>query len=146
MPERLRRKDDPSHIFSSWVYGDPATPILETYPGEPVRIRLLDGAHEEQHAWNLTGLPWRREITDPVSPLVQAQTLGISESFSLHIDEPYQAGDYLYYFGGIDGRVVGPVGHPPGLCTAPEKPAAAVRSEAPGSVSGAASRCGDSQI
>ena len=102
MPERLRRKDDPSHIFSSWVYGDPATPILETYPGEPVRIRLLDGAHEEQHAWNLTGLPWRREITDPVSPLVQAQTLGISESFSLHIDEPYQAGDYLYYFGGID--------------------------------------------
>ena len=26
------RKDDPSHIFSSWVYGDPATPILETYP------------------------------------------------------------------------------------------------------------------
>ena len=59
MPERLRRKDDPSHIFSSWVYGDPATPILETYPGEPVRIRLLDGAHEEQHAWNLTGLPWQ---------------------------------------------------------------------------------------
>ena len=37
-----------------------------------------------------------------MSPLVQAQTLGISESFSLHIDEPYQAGDYLYHFGGID--------------------------------------------
>ena len=41
-----------------------------------------------------------REITDPVSPLVQAQTLGDFESFSLHIDEPYQAGDYLYYLAG----------------------------------------------
>ncbi|MBP3311568.1 MAG: multicopper oxidase domain-containing protein, partial [Butyricicoccus sp.] len=35
MPERLKRKNDPAHIFSSFVYGDPATPLLETYPGEP---------------------------------------------------------------------------------------------------------------
>lgn len=47
MSERLKIKSDPAHIFSSFVYGDPDTPILETYPGEPMRIRLLDGAHEE---------------------------------------------------------------------------------------------------
>lgn len=107
MPERLKIKNDPAHIFSSFVYGDPATPILETYPGEPIRIRLLDGAHEEQHIFNITGLPWRKEITDPVSPLVQAQTIGISEAFNLHIDEPYTAGDYLYYSGGIDDLWLG---------------------------------------
>lgn len=107
MPERLKIKNDPSHIFSSFVYGDPATPVLETYPGEPIRIRLLDGAHEEQHVFNITGLPWRKEITDPVSPLVQAQTIGISEAFNLRIDEPYSAGDYLYYSGGIDDLWLG---------------------------------------
>lgn len=107
MPERLKIKDDPAHIFSSFVYGDPATPILETYPGEPFRIRLFDGAHEEQHIFNIAGLPWRKEISDPVSPLVQAQTIGISEAFNLHIDEPYAAGDYLYYSGGIDDLWLG---------------------------------------
>lgn len=30
MRERLKYKDDPAYIFSSLVYGDPATPILET--------------------------------------------------------------------------------------------------------------------
>ena len=107
MPERLKRKNDPAHIFSSFCYGDPATPILETYPGEPLVIRLLDGARAEQHAFNLTGLPWRKEITDPFSPLVQAQTIGISEAFNLRIDRPYAAGDYLYYSGGIDDLWLG---------------------------------------
>ncbi|MGN0626422.1 MAG: multicopper oxidase domain-containing protein [Oscillospiraceae bacterium] len=107
MPERLKIRSDPSHIFSSFTYGDPDTPILETYPGEPIRIRLLDGAHEEQHVFNIMGMPWRKEITDPVSPLVQSQTIGISEAFNLHIEEPYTAGDYLYYSGGIDDLWLG---------------------------------------
>ena len=107
MRERLKRKNDPSHIFSSIVYGDPATPVLETYPGEPFIIRLLDGAHEEQHAFNLTGMSWRKEISDPVSPIVQEQTLGISEAFNIRVNEAYSAGDYLYYFGGIDDLWLG---------------------------------------
>lgn len=107
MSERLKYVNDPSHIFSSFVYGDPDTPLLETYPGEPIRIRLLDGAHEEQHVFNITGLPWKKEISDPVSPLVQSQTIGISEAFNLHIDQPYCAGDYLYYSGGIDDLWLG---------------------------------------
>lgn len=102
MPERLKLRDDPSHIFSSLYYQDPATPLLESYPGEPMVIRLLDGAHEEQHAFNITGLSWRKEIDDPKSPIVQEQTLGLSEAFNLRIDEDYDAGDYLYYYGGID--------------------------------------------
>ena len=107
MRERLKIKNDSSHIFSSTVYGDPATPVLETYPGEHFVIRLLDGAHEEQHAFNLTGMSWRKEITDPVSPIVQEQTIGISEAFNIRVDEPYPAGDYLYYFGGIDDLWLG---------------------------------------
>ena len=107
MRERLKIKDDPSHIFSSLLYGDPATPILETYPGDPMVIRLLDGAHEEQHAFNIQGMSWRKEIDNPDSPLVQAQTYGISEAFNLRIDEPYEAGDYLDYSGGTDDLWLG---------------------------------------
>lgn len=107
MRERLMIKNDPAHIFSSFIYGDPDTPLLETYPGEHLRIRLLDGAHEEQHVLNIEGLPWRKEITDINSPLVQSQTIGISEAFNIQIDESYAAGDYLYYSGGIDDLWLG---------------------------------------
>lgn len=89
--------------------GNPLNPplILETCPGDEIIIRLLDGAHEEQHAFNLTGLSWRREIADPHSPLAASQTIGFSEAFNLRITQKYAPGDYLYYFGGIDDAWLG---------------------------------------
>ena len=107
MRERLESCHDPAYIFSSLVHRDPATPLLETYPGDEMVIRLLDGAHEEQHAFNLTGLSWKKEITNAASPVVAAQTLGISEAFNIQITKPYRPGDYLYYFGGIDDAWLG---------------------------------------
>ena len=107
MRERLKCGDDPAYIFSSYVHGDPATPILETYPGDELMIRLLDGAHEEQHAFNLTGMTWKKEIDDAFSPDTASQTLGISEAFNIHVTKPYGPGDYLYYFGGIDDAWLG---------------------------------------
>lgn len=99
--ERLSQGVDPAYVFLS-DHGDPATPLLETYAGDPMVIRLLDGAHEEQHSFNIAGMQWKKEITDPVSPIVQSQALGISEAFNFKIDQYYAAGDYMYYFGGID--------------------------------------------
>lgn len=107
MRERLKTTEDPAYLFSSLVHGDPATPILETYPGDEIMIRLLDGAHEEQHALNVAGMSWKKEIIDPNSPLASSQTIGISEAFNLRITQPYTAGDYLYYSGGIDDAWLG---------------------------------------
>ena len=107
MRERLNGKEDPAYLFSSFVHGDPATPILEAYPGDEMIIRLLDGAHEEQHAFNIAGMSWRKEIGNAASPYTASQTLGISEVFNLHIDKHYGCGDYLYYFGGIDDAWLG---------------------------------------
>lgn len=101
------RKGDPAYVFSSYVHGDPVTPLLETYEGDPIRIRLFDGAHEEQHSFNLHGLRWRKEPTDVLSPLVQSQTIGISEAFNIEINKDYKKGDYLYYFGGVDDLWLG---------------------------------------
>lgn len=109
--ERLKGKKgkdgDPAYVFSSRVHGDPVTPILETYPGDEIVIRLLDGAQEEQHAFNINGMKWKKEITDKRSTLVQAQSIGISEAFNIRIEDEYEAGDYLYYFGGQDDLWLG---------------------------------------
>lgn len=99
--------DDSAYVFSSRIHDDPVTPILETYPGDEIVIRLLDGAQEEQHAFNINGMKWRKEITDERSPLVQEQTIGISEAFNIRIKDDYEGGDYLYYFGGQDDLWLG---------------------------------------
>ncbi len=92
MRERLKRDGDPAYILSSFVHGDPATPVLETYPGDELMIRLIDGAHEEQHVFSVTGMSWRKEVADDKSPLAASQTIGVSEAFNLNVKEPYQAG------------------------------------------------------
>ena len=33
---------DPAYIFSSYVWGDPETPVLEAYAGDPVRILAMN--------------------------------------------------------------------------------------------------------
>lgn len=105
------RHGDPSEWFSSQVHGDPTTPILETYPGEQVRLRLLQGAHEEQHSFSVNGLRWRRFRGDDASPLRSQQTLGLSEAFTfdLGVDEATNCGpgDHLWRFAGIDDTWLG---------------------------------------
>ena len=75
---------DPAYIFSSFVHGDPKTPVLEAYSNDPIRMRLIQGAQEEQHTFGIQGMRWLKEPTDPNSPLVNNQALGISEAFNLH--------------------------------------------------------------
>jgi manganese oxidase len=101
---RLRKPEcDPAYVFSSFVNGDPVTPILETYNYDPVRLRLFDGAHEESHSFNLHRQRWTRERRDLDSEITQQQHLGISESFTAEffIDG---VGDFdlLYHYGGLD--------------------------------------------
>ena len=42
--------------------GDAATPILESYSGEKVMIRLIQGAQEVQHSFTVEGRQWLRNI------------------------------------------------------------------------------------
>ncbi len=94
---------DPAHRFSSWVHGDPMTPLLQGYARDNVKLRVIQGSQEEQHLFQVHGLRWREEPDDPGSPLVNAQTIGISEAFNAEMpgfdckatDTPCR-GDYLY--------------------------------------------------
>ncbi len=112
------RPNDPSEWFNSkefvlvegkngaknkmQKYGDPATPIFNTLAGDPIRLRLVQGSHEEQHSFQIHGMRWQRFWKDKNSPLRNQQTLGISEAFSFDVHEGinhnYAAGDYLWKY------------------------------------------------
>lgn len=101
---RMKGPDgDPAYVFSSVLHGDPVTPLLETYNGDPVRIRLLQGAQEESHSFNLHRQRWRRERRDLDSQLTQQQHIGISEQFTLEFAVEGDGDfDMLYHYGSID--------------------------------------------
>ncbi|WLR57010.1 multicopper oxidase domain-containing protein [Mesobacillus subterraneus] len=94
---RLGEDCDPAYSFSSFVHGDPVTPILRAYEGDPIRIRLLQGAHEESHSFNIHGLKWKEERPDLGSSMKAQQHIGISESFTFETEIP-SSGDYLWAF------------------------------------------------
>ena len=90
---------------------DPDTPVIWTYPGERLRIRLIQGSHEEQHSLVLHGLRWHKDWHHSASTLVNQQTLGISEAFTLDVDpddgSPYGVGDHLWQFAAMDDLWLG---------------------------------------
>lgn len=109
------RGKDPAQWFSTAARstpnllgfpGDPDTPVIEAYPSDRLRIRLIQGSHEEQHTFAVNGMRWRRDWGHPGSTLVNQQTLGISEAFSFDIDpvadSPFGPGDHLWSFPAID--------------------------------------------
>lgn len=83
-------KNGSAYCFSSIIHGDPATPILETYPGDELKILTVDEDSEKERPLCIAGLPGRSD-----SP------------HAIHIDNPYAAGDYLYYFGDENDRRTG---------------------------------------
>lgn len=114
------RGEDPSAWFSSSGDGaDPDTPIFETYAGERLRLRLIQGSHEEQHSFMVNGLRWHREWHNPASPVVNQQTIGISEAFTLEVEQhsetvggqeyrlSYGPGDHLWSFTAMDDLWLG---------------------------------------
>ncbi|MDQ1648658.1 MAG: hypothetical protein QOG60_715, partial [Frankiaceae bacterium] len=70
---RLARSPDPADVFSSAVHGDPATPVLQAYVGDPVRIRLLQASDRGRtHSVLIAGHAWADQPGDPSSRLVSA--------------------------------------------------------------------------
>ena len=94
---RLGPDCDPAFTFSSYVNGDPITPILRAYEGDSIRFRLLQGAQEESHSFNVHGLRWLKERGSLNSNMEEQQHIGISESFTMETFIP-RSGDYLWAF------------------------------------------------
>ena len=89
------------YTFSSVTYGDPYTPMLRAYPGDPVVIRTI-GLVERIGALRFTGHRFRIERFNANGKLEDTGTTGISERFDYVLDGGaggplHLPGDYLYY-------------------------------------------------
>ncbi|MDT8861057.1 multicopper oxidase domain-containing protein [Alkalihalobacillus sp. MEB130] len=103
---RLDKDCDPAYSFSSTVHGDPITPLLQAYEGDPIRFRILQGAHEESHSFNVHGLKWNEARRDVDSNETNQEHLGISESFTFETFIP-RSGDYLWAFEDVEDLWIG---------------------------------------
>ncbi|WP_035795557.1 cupredoxin domain-containing protein [Kitasatospora mediocidica] len=89
------------YVFSSVKYGDPMTPLLRAYAGDPVVIRTI-GLSDRAEALRIQGHRFRLERFSPGSQLSDTATVGMSERYDYVLDggaggPSHSPGDYLYY-------------------------------------------------
>ena len=82
--------NDP-YVFSSVAHGDPPTPLLKAYVGDPVVIRQV-GLDEQVGDIRVTGHRFSEERFNPQGVLTDAGTAGISEKM-----------DYVFNAGQLPG-------------------------------------------
>ena len=76
---------------SSWMFGDPDTPILKAYMGDPVRIRLVHAGVKETHVFHLHVYEWHADPGNRKSPLIDAITIAPGTAHT--IDPLFGAGN-----------------------------------------------------
>lgn len=115
---RFQANPDLSLIFSSFVHGDPATPIFQAYAGDFVRFRVAQPQGDPRSTgFALHDHRWRRSPDDPESQIAAFQgEFNPGTTFNIHLDPRVFGGaggprgipgDYLY-------RSNTPVRHLPG--------------------------------
>jgi hypothetical protein len=67
------------------IHGDPFTPILETYEGDKIQVRIIQGSQEEQHVFNVHASKWLHEPSVADSGYYNGQAIGISEHFEFEL-------------------------------------------------------------
>src|SRR4051794_2073931 len=119
--QQVTGRTDESVAYSSYAYGDPATPLMRTYLGDPTKQRIVHAGSEVFHVHHVHGgaTRWRRqpgeedpgvtdqlvkkpELTPKLTERTDSQSLGPSETFDV-VDEcgaggcQQSAGDFLYH-------------------------------------------------
>ncbi|MBI0539420.1 hypothetical protein D9599_28270 [Roseomonas sp. KE2513] len=76
---------------SSWMFGDPETPILKAYIGDPVRIRFVHAGVKETHVFHLHLYEWHAVPEDRTSPRIDA--ISVSPQTAHTIELAWGAGN-----------------------------------------------------
>ena len=76
---------------SSWMFGDPATPIFKAYIGDPVRIRFVHAAVKETHVFHPHLYEWHAVPQDRKSPRIDA--ISVSPQTGHTIEPVWGAGN-----------------------------------------------------
>ena len=118
-----RQPKGDSHGYSSYTFGDPATPMPRSYTGDPTKIRILHAGSEVFHVYHLhggsirwrlnphsdksydyedTGLDKTPKAQDSASSRLDSQSFGPGESYDLEIEGgagglQQGAGEFLFH-------------------------------------------------
>lgn len=68
--------------------GDPFTPLLRTYSGDNIEVRMVVGAHQNPHNFHLNDGRWLFEPSNVNSGWRASETMGISEHFEFLMRVP----------------------------------------------------------
>ncbi|HZC80250.1 MAG TPA: hypothetical protein VE222_00790, partial [Nitrospiraceae bacterium] len=94
---------DRSKVFVSGIHGDPGTPLLRAYLGDPIMVRALVGSANEVHTWHVTGHWFPLERYGVTAMPRSTIHLAIGERYDPAIPAAggpqKMAGDYLYHSG-----------------------------------------------
>src|SRR3954470_18401161 len=119
----LKYPKEKAHAYSSYTFGDPATPMMRGYLADPTKIRLIHVGGEKFHVFHLHGggNRWRfNPVGDPTfnyadtglqkdpatklspSQRLDSQAIGPGESYNLEIEGgaggvQQSVGDFLFH-------------------------------------------------
>lgn len=98
---RFATNPDTANLFSSTVHGDPITPTIRAYAGDPIVFRGL-GLVEKVGGIRVTGHRFNIERYSANSDLRDTTFLGISERYDFSLEggaggPKKYPGDYMYY-------------------------------------------------
>lgn len=101
LAERLKPNPDTSKVFRSDVHGDPATPAMEAFVGDAVKLHVLLPFSEQNQVFNLEGHQWPLEPAMPGSDLLSSVQIGALETITIVPEQGAGGrasfpGDYLY--------------------------------------------------
>jgi hypothetical protein len=101
LTDRIDQNPDTSTVFSSVVHGDPSTPLMEAYAGDPVRVHVLVPWSEQAHVFTIEGHRWPMTPGLSGSDLLDSVQIGALEADTFDLDggaggPTGLAGDYVY--------------------------------------------------
>lgn len=99
VPWRVGQFGDLSEAFNSNLklaptlppVGDPTTPLLRAYQNDRVEVRVLVGAHQLAHFFNIRGMHWLWESDWKDSGYRSSMGMGLSEHTEMKFRAPYSS-------------------------------------------------------
>jgi manganese oxidase len=98
---RRAREAATSRLFLNAVHGDAATPLLQAFVGDGVRLHVLASSNEQGHVISVEGHRWPVEPGRAGAALRESQQMGALAALTLVLEggaggSDRLPGDYLY--------------------------------------------------
>jgi hypothetical protein len=98
---RVGAEFSPYQVYDSRLHGDPKTPLLEAFAGDPVKIHVLAPYSEQAHVFTVEGHQWPLEPGLKGTDLLDSIQLGGLDALTLVLDggaggRHALPGDYVY--------------------------------------------------